>query len=324
MAEIDVFNGDADGICALQQLRLNRPVSSRLVTGVKREIELLQGVEVDPGDKVTVLDISLDKNREPLIKLLEQGARVSYYDHHFAGEIPIHPALDVHIDPSPDRGTSFLVDRALEGCCRAWAVVGTFGDNFDSMAVAMAEPLGLQANQLSQLRELGILMNYNSYGAMVEDLHIPPENLFQRVRPYADPLVFAAEDETLAILRDGYNSDMEEALKLAPEQQTETHAVYILPALAWSRRVSGVFANQLARRSPGRAHAMLTRQQQGGFLVSVRSPLERPVGADDLCRRFPTGGGRKAAAGINHLPEEAFDCFVKEFKSFFQNSKPAK
>ncbi|MCB1829773.1 MAG: acetyltransferase, partial [Gammaproteobacteria bacterium] len=93
MADIDVFNGDADGICALQQLRLAQPCQSTLVTGVKRDISLLQQVEGGAGDHITVLDISLDKNREALVRLLAQGARLSYYDHHYAGEIPIHSRL---------------------------------------------------------------------------------------------------------------------------------------------------------------------------------------------------------------------------------------
>ncbi|MCB1752812.1 MAG: acetyltransferase [Gammaproteobacteria bacterium] len=319
MAEIDVFNGDADGICALQQLRLARPVPSMLVTGVKREIELLKRVVAKAGDNLTVLDISLDRNREPLMRLLEQGASVSYYDHHFAGEIPLHAALDTHIDPTPDRGTCFLVDQALQGRCRAWAVVGTFGDNFDAMAINMAESLNLHASQLSQLRELGILMNYNGYGTVVEDLHIRPADLFRRIHPYNDPLVFAAEDETMAVLRNGYNSDMHEALKLMPELQTATHALYLLPDRAWSRRVSGVFANKLAQGATGRAHAILTRLDQGGYLVSVRAPLDRPAGADDLCRRFQTGGGRKAAAGINQLPGEQLERFIKAFETAFHN-----
>ena len=319
MAEFDVFNGDADGLCALQQLRLDRPISSRLVTGVKREIDLLKRVDGKSGDSVTVLDISLDKNRVPLIKLLEQGVSVSYYDHHFAGEIPLHNALDTHIDPTPDRGTSFLVDQALGGRYRGWAVVGTFGDNFDATAMTMAQPMGLQGSQISQLRELGILMNYNGYGAAIEDLHIAPADLFRRIHPYADPLAFAAEDKTMAVLRDGYSSDMERALKLLPELQSETHAMFILPQQAWSRRVSGVFANQLAQEAPGRAHAILTRLQQGGYLVSVRAPLDRPDGSDELCRRFQTGGGRRAAAGINHLPEDEFERFSKAFETAFMS-----
>ena len=63
MTDYDAFNGDADGICALIQLRLDEPrPDARLVTGVKRDIQLLNKVEVQPGDRVTALDISFDKN----------------------------------------------------------------------------------------------------------------------------------------------------------------------------------------------------------------------------------------------------------------------
>ena len=55
MAYIDVFNGDADGLCSLVQLRNANPVESRLVTGVKRDIDLLDRVTVSEGDQLTVL-----------------------------------------------------------------------------------------------------------------------------------------------------------------------------------------------------------------------------------------------------------------------------
>ena len=84
-ADWDVFNGDADGICGLIQL-LGR-ASESLVTGPKRDIQLLQRVDAKAGDRVTVLDISLDKNRH-LKRILETGAEVLYIDHHYAGEIP--------------------------------------------------------------------------------------------------------------------------------------------------------------------------------------------------------------------------------------------
>ena len=49
MTHYDVFNGDADGLCALQQLRLDRPVASELVTGVKRDIQLLNRISPAPA-----------------------------------------------------------------------------------------------------------------------------------------------------------------------------------------------------------------------------------------------------------------------------------
>jgi hypothetical protein len=62
---------------------------------------------------------------------------------------------------------------------------------------------------------------------------------------------------------------------------------------------------------------MLTGLPGGGFLVSVRAPIARPDGADVLCRNFPSGGGRKAAAGINLLPEVEYDTFLERFRAAF-------
>jgi hypothetical protein len=44
MANYDLFNGDADGICALIQLRLAHPKESILITGIKRDIKLLKNL----------------------------------------------------------------------------------------------------------------------------------------------------------------------------------------------------------------------------------------------------------------------------------------
>ncbi len=317
MNRIDVFNGDADGLCALQQLRLAQPGETTMVTGVKRDIGLLARVQAAPGDEVTVLDLSLDKNREPLLRLLDQGGRVRYFDHHFAGDIPSHPLFEAHIGNVADQGTSLLVDAALDGRFRAWAVVGTFGDNFDQAARRAAEPLGLGEADLVALRELGVCLNYNGYGERVEDLHFPPDALFRRLAPYADPLDFMRQDEAFVRLSAGFADDMARAGDAAPEVSTDRHALYILPAEPWARRVSGVLANDLAQGVPDRAHALLTRLPEGGFVVSVRAPLIAPDGADALCRQFATGGGRKAAAGINNLAEADYDRFVAHFLAAF-------
>ena len=134
MRHIDVFNGDADGICALTQLRLAEPRDSQLVTGVKRDIDLLEKVDAKAGDKITVLDVSLDKNREPLLRALAAGAEVLYVDHHFAGEIPASDKLTAHINEAPDVCTSLLVNGLLKNRFLAWAVTGAFGDNLRKSA----------------------------------------------------------------------------------------------------------------------------------------------------------------------------------------------
>ena len=124
MTHTYAFNGDADGLCALQQLRLADPSSSEtevLVTGVKRDIALLERVRGSLGDQCTVLDVSLDVNRAGLLALLRAGVSVRYFDHHFAGEVPGHALLEAHIDLGPSACTSLIVDRYLDGRARRWA-----------------------------------------------------------------------------------------------------------------------------------------------------------------------------------------------------------
>jgi len=57
--------------------------------------------------------------------------------------------------------------------------------------------------------------------------------------------------------------------------------------------------------------------QTGGFLVSIRAPLSNRKGADTLALQFDTGGGRSAAAGINHLPDAELDRFIQAFRATF-------
>lgn len=313
MSFIDVFNGDADGLCALQQLRLSQPVDSTLITGVKRDIELLAQVQAGDDDIITVLDISLDKNREPLLALLDRGLQVHYFDHHFAGEIPLYPNLHQHINLSADICTSALVNESLQGQFAIWAVVGAYGDNLSAVAERIAEPLSLSAKQLALLKELGECLNYNAYGETLEDLYFKPAELSLRMRPYTDPFTFIQDETVFAILRAGYQEDMAQAMQLQPMHQTAGGAVFMLPDAVWSRRVSGVYSNDLASQHVNRAHAILSHNSSGGYTVSVRAPMTNKSGADNLCRQFPTGGGRKGAAGINHLPIEALPQFVKQF-----------
>jgi len=46
-----------------------------------------------------------------------------------------------------------------------------------------------------------------------------------------------------------------------------------------------------------------------------------PFSAEAFYRQFPTGGGRKTAAGINHLPADALEAFVAAFETQF--ARPA-
>ena len=318
MALIDVFNGDADGICALHQLRLSAPADSELVTGPKRDISLLKRVRAQTGDEVTVLDIALSKNRDALDRLLEAGARVRYFDHHQPGDIPVHPHFEPHIDTDANVCSSLLVDQYLGGKQRVWAVTAAFGDNLADAARQAAAPLNLSASQLAQLQSLGECLNYNGYGETLDDLFFDPAELYRQLRPYADPFAFIAESAAYSTLNTGYQSDMARAVAVPAAEARSSGRIFMLPAEKWARRISGVFGNQLAVESPTKAHAVLTAKPEGGYVVSVRAPLANKSGADTLCSQFETGGGRKGAAGINHLPEAELARFNTAFFDIYR------
>ena len=321
----DIFNGDADGICALHQLRLaEAKPEARLITGVKRDVQLLrqlltlheQGLEL-AGVTCAVLDVSMASNMEALEIILAAGAQVFYADHHYAGDIPGEKGLHAHIDPSPDLCTSLIIDHLLGGRYRGWAVAAAFGDNLHGAAQAAATTLALGPEAVAALREVGELLNYNGYGETLADLHFSPQALYEAVQPFADPLAFHAQSPVLAKLRAGFAADMTAAHATLPDLDNRVGRVYRFPATAWAKRVSGVFSNEKAREKPGLAHALLVENSDGSYRISVRAPLASKQGADRLCLAFPTGGGRAAAAGINALPPEMVADFLRSFEMVF-------
>ena len=314
MADFDVFNGDADGILSLVQLRLAEPREAALVTGRKRDIKLLSCVEAGKGDRLTVLDISMRSNADDLQRVLTSGAKVFYVDHHNAGDIPAHDNLTALIDTSPEMCTAILVDDYLKGAHRAWAVTAAFGDNFPKLARARARGYDLP---LEKLERLGMLVNYNGYGGSVEDLLYHPADLYRELLPFKTPMDFLNENNTVfGGLDAGYESDLSNAQQAKVIDATDKGHIITLADAAGSRRISGVYGNQLAQDNPNRAHAILTAQE-GGYLVSIRAPLSNRIGADTLALQFETGGGRSAAAGVNHLPEADLDRFIQAFRAAF-------
>jgi hypothetical protein len=324
MRHFDVFNGDADGICALHQLRLTKPLRSLLITGVKRDVELLARVPVRSGLSVTVLDISLDINRTALLALVQHGVEVEYFDHHFSGAIPENPNLKPHIDTTPEICTSLIVDRHVGGQHRLWAIVGAYGDNLLHAARTLADSRMLKPEQVEKLRELGESINYNAYGDTEADLLIPPARLYENLHRYYNPFDFVANEPIAQALCDARRQDMELAQRLPPDAVLACGAIYVLPNEPWARRVRGAFGNFLATSFPDRAHAVLSEGVEGNYTVSVRAPLANPYGAVNLCRRFASGGGREAAAGIGRLPHDRLREFTLAFEEAFVDSSQAR
>ena len=315
----DVFNGDADGICSLIQLRLAEPTETTLITGVKRDIALAKQVPTSEPAQVNILDVSLDKNREAVDALLAAGSSVFYVDHHYPGEqLPQAETFTALIDTQPTTCTALLMDQHLNGRFHNWAITAAFGDNLNAVGEQLAEKAGLTAKQTDALKTLGVCINYNGYGTSVEDLHFHPADLFREFVAFADPLeLIASEPEAWQKLRDGYEADMAKGLAAPALAKTDTSLVVKLPDEAWARRVSGVLGNDLANQNPDKACAIVTEKADGTYLVSIRAPLNNRTGADEVARQFPTGGGRKAAAGINALPAEQLEAFVGTMATFW-------
>jgi hypothetical protein len=314
----DVFNGDADGICALIQLRLDQPLSAQLITGIKRDIRLLDKFSVSSGDRITVLDISLQQNCAKVNEFLNRGAHIFYVDHHQPGEIPQHPHLTTLINTDSAICTSLLVNQYLNGKYPLWAITAAFGDNLNRSAEQLAASLNLNRAELEILKGLGICINYNGYGGSLDDLHFAPDRLYREMAGYQSPFDFiSGKPDIFTQLQQGYQDDMALAQCMTPEYQSDAVAVFILPDAAWARRVNGVFGNFLANQHPSRAHAVITPNPGNDYQAGVRAPLANKTGADEFCSFFPSGGGRKAAAGINHLPYDQLTTFIEKFEAFY-------
>lgn len=315
----DVFNGDADGILSLLQLRQLDPRESVLVTGVKRDISLLQRVPANAGDTVQVLDISLAQNLLPLLRLSQQDVTVDYIDHHCAGDIPQSPLLTTHIDLSADTCTALIVDKLIDGQRRLWAIAAAFGDNLLVAAQRLAAELALSDPDVAFLRELGTLINYNAYGHCVDELHIAPAQLYRQLLAYPSP--WAVREDLASpfyVLHAAYAADMQQLDKLSAEYADDYLLLYQLPDAPWARRVSGVLGNKLANSNPNKAIAIVTHNSDNTVMISLRAPINNRQGAGEICQQFASGGGRAAAGGINALPVQQLATFCHSVAAFYR------
>jgi len=319
----DVFNGDADGIIALLQLQLANPTSSVKITGVKRDISLLKQVTESSNegdvDVIRVLDISMEKNKAALNRLLANDCKVTYIDHHRSGDIPEHDNLDAHIDLDANTCTALIVDKLLDGQFHEWAICAAYGDNLIAKATELAKLAGLNDTEFADLETLGTLINYNGYGSHIDDLHFHPSALFELLLAYPSPFDAIKDvDSPYYILQKLYNQDHVKAVSTKAFYDTELVTAFELPDDTWARRISGVFGNELANINPDKAHAIFTINADSTYTVSLRAPLSNKQGAGDICSQFDTGGGRAAAAGVNALPKEQINDFLKTVEKYYR------
>lgn len=319
----DVFNGDADGILSLVQMRLEQPKEAVLITGVKRDISLLKQVPVNENSSdttVTVLDISMEKNIDALRALVDADANVFYADHHRAGDIPESSKLDANINLDPDTCTALIVDKILDGRQHLWAIAAAYGDNLIAVGDALSKQAELSDSQAAQLKELGTLVNYNGYGETLDDLHFSPSDLFKELVKYKNPFECVSDSNSVFYkLGAAYQQDLAQVQSAKVIEESEGLIALELNDAPWARRISGVYGNQLANDNPNKAILVLTKNTGDTYRVSLRAPINNKQGAGDICSQFETGGGRAAAAGINELKGIELSRLIETVQQFYLN-----
>lgn len=326
---IDIFNGDADGIFSLLQWRKCFPVQRQtLITGVKRDHALVQRIATlahshfEPSGEtaqLAIFDIPFDKNREALATALKQGYQAVYFDHHHCQPPLQHPNLTIYIETGADVCTGILVDKVLCGRQRLWALAAAYGDSLDEHANNLAAQGGLSSLQRQQIKRLGWLVNYNSYGADVADLHLPPADLYLQLTQYDDPFaVIADSDSVYHKLDEGFAADLTQAQSQTELALDANLASVFLGAAPWARRISGSYANLLSEQYPDKAIVVATENpDRRTWTVSVRAPQSQREGVNSLCSQFG-GGGRAGAGGINLLEPDSFTDLLALVSNFYR------
>ena len=281
------YNGDADGICSMVQWGLVYGIEGQRVTGVKRDIELLERVNPNPNDEIIVMDISLARNHARAVELSTQGFDITWFDHHLAGD-PID-AIATHIDTSSDVCTARIVEKYL-GVESDWAQVALHGDGLSPHS---SKP---------EFKELGELLNYNGYGADLSDLHFHPDDLLLLCLQAKTPQNFM-DTQAFMTLKNGFESDLSHA-----QNVSITDGYYLLPNEAWARRVVGVMAHRINESGDG-PHVIAIDKGET-LQVSIRGS----EGIGELCKMFG-GGGRATAGGIDALPKSEITALMKEVNS---------
>ena len=112
MQRFDVCNGDADGLCAVVQWRLAHPAEAVLVTGLKREIALLQ----------QLVELCYT---ESTVEILHDGKRVAL--HRRGYERGRHTTVAEHLPQGHQEHLKWSAERLLQ-----WA--GTIGPMTEALA----------------------------------------------------------------------------------------------------------------------------------------------------------------------------------------------
>ncbi len=323
-----IFNGDADGIISQHILTLELGSPALRITGLKRDIELLKKLPGNWEGDIQVCDISLKPNLNAVKKILNQGqSKVSWYDHHEPGEDFDHENLEKHIHESSGLCSAAIVHNVFGQKYPLWASMAAFGDNIPDLALALVQKVNsgkhseITAAELALLRRGGVLLNYNAYGESLNDLRFDPLALAKYISDFSSALDFAQDQSIFGPLENQLSEDQAYFAGLKPIRQSPWAQAFSIPSEPWARRYAATWANERVLAKPWQALATLTSLTDGSYSVSIRARREKEKSnpsAADLASEFPTGGGRKLAAGINRLAKEDLEKFLLRFEEFFK------
>jgi nanoRNase/pAp phosphatase (c-di-AMP/oligoRNAs hydrolase) len=185
------------------------------------------------------------------------------------------------------------------------------------LATNMAKSEGLDDEQILLLKQIGLTVNYNSYGQTVDDLFYSPEEIAKAVKACgSDIFSFTEQNDIFSTLLENFSNDLSSAVCQEPYSISKNGVIYVFPNEVWTHRIMGSFSNHLVSTNKDLACAIAVLNSDETYRISVRSSLNNPHGAGDLCKEFG-GGGREKAAGINNLPDSELDEFKKEFEKTF-------
>jgi hypothetical protein len=307
--EIDVFNGDADGLFAAHQLRLAEPgpdpAAGAVVTGLKREIACSNRIDVPAGRRDATARASTSRSAAtaPRSSACSRRARpCAGSTTTMPATCPRHPRLRAHIDTAPETCTSLIVDRELRGA------IGAGQWPRPSATTSAPSPTRSAADAGADRGRTGAAARTRRGGQL--------QRLRRDARRRADRAggavcaagrVMPIRSTSFATTRSSPNwpragaADLAGAVQLRPWRQCGGGAVFVLPDEGWSRRVLGSFRQPAGRAFVDSAFAVLKARAEGGYLASVRAPAGAAEGrrspVPPLRRRRPRRRGRHRPAG---------------------------
>ena len=143
----------------------------------------------------------------------------------------------------------------------------------------MAKSESLSDEQVLILKQIGLVVNYNSYGQTIEDLFYSPEEIAEAARACgSDIFKFLEQGDIFSTLLENFNADMSSAVCQEPFSISENGVIYTLPNEAWTHRIMGSFSNHLVSTNKNLACAIAVLNSDGTYRISVRSSINNPHG----------------------------------------------